>query len=109
MSAMRRTIAKRLLESKQTIPHYYVTSEIDMKPASAFREQANVADPERPKLSFNDLIVRACALALRRFPTVNSQLVENKIRTLHEIHVGVAVALPDGLIVPVIRNADQKS
>src|SRR5207249_2295061 len=101
LSSMRRTIARRLTESKQSIPHYYVTSEIDMKAAAAWREQAIAADPERPKLSLNDLIVRACALALRKFPTVNSQLMENKLRLLREINVGVAVALPEGLIVPV--------
>jgi pyruvate dehydrogenase E2 component (dihydrolipoamide acetyltransferase) len=109
LSAMRRTIARRLLESKQTIPHFYVTSEIDMEAAMALREQLHAADPERPKIPPDALVVRACALALRKFPTVNSQLVENKLRLIHDVNVGVAVALPDGLIVPVVRQADQKS
>jgi pyruvate dehydrogenase E2 component (dihydrolipoamide acetyltransferase) len=109
LSSMRRTIARRLLESKQTIPHYYVTSEIDMRAAADWRDQVNAAEPERPKLSPNDLVIRACALALRKFPAVNSQWVDGKQRFPHEIAVGVAVALPEGLIVPVIRAADQKS
>jgi pyruvate dehydrogenase E2 component (dihydrolipoamide acetyltransferase) len=109
LSPMRRTIARRLLESKQNIPHFYVTSEIDMEAAMALRDQLHAADPDRPKLPPDALVVRACALALRKFPTVNAQLAENKLRLMHEVHVGVAVALPDGLIVPVIRQADQKS
>jgi pyruvate dehydrogenase E2 component (dihydrolipoamide acetyltransferase) len=80
-----------------------------MKAAMAWREQVNAADPERLKITVNDLVVRACALALRKFPTANSQIAENKLRILQEIHIGVAVSLPVGLIVPVIRHADQKS
>lgn len=109
LSPMRRTIARRLLESKQTIPHFYVTSEIDMEAAMALREQMHAADPERPKLPPDALVVRACALALRKFPAVNSQLADGKLRVMAEVNIGVAVSLPEGLIVPVVRQADQKS
>jgi pyruvate dehydrogenase E2 component (dihydrolipoamide acetyltransferase) len=107
LSSMRRTIAKRLAESKFTAPHYYVTIEIDMDGAVALREQ--LLRGENVKVSFNDLVVKACARALTRFPTVNASWGEDKIVTHADVHVGVAVAVPDGLIVPVVRNADRKS
>jgi pyruvate dehydrogenase E2 component (dihydrolipoamide acetyltransferase) len=107
LSNMRRTIAKRLSESKFTAPHFYVTVEIAMDAAVALREQ--LLKGENQKVSFNDLVVKACAKALTRFPAVNASWGGDKIVTHGEVHVGVAVAIPDGLIVPVVRNADRKS
>jgi pyruvate dehydrogenase E2 component (dihydrolipoamide acetyltransferase) len=107
VSSMRRTIAKRLAESKFTAPHYYVTVEIDMDAAVDLREQ--IQRVEGAKISFNDLVVKACAKALTRFPMVNASWGGEKILTHAEVHVGVAVALSEGLITPVVRNADRKS
>jgi pyruvate dehydrogenase E2 component (dihydrolipoamide acetyltransferase) len=107
LSSMRRTIARRLVESKFSAPHFYVTVEIDMGPAMALREQ--VIEAAETKVSVNDLVVKACARALTRFPMVNATWAEDKIITHGQIDVGVAVALPDGLIAPVVRNADRKS
>ncbi len=105
LSNMRKTIARRLSESFFGAPHFYVTVEIDMDAAVALR--AELAQGEI-KVSYNDLIVRACALALVRFPLVNASWGGDKIVTHGEVHVGVAVALPDGLITPVVRHADRK-
>ncbi|HEY8147979.1 MAG TPA: dihydrolipoamide acetyltransferase family protein, partial [Vicinamibacteria bacterium] len=107
LSNMRKTIAKRLSESKFTAPHYYVTVEIDMDAAVDLRDQ--IQRLEEGKVSFNDLVVKACARALTRFPLVNASWGGDKIVTHAEVNVGVAVAIPDGLITPVVRNADQKS
>ena len=107
LSNMRRTIARRLTESKVGAPHFYVTVEIDMDGAVALREQILAA--EDVKVSYNDLLVKACAKALTRFPTVNASWNEDRITTHAEVNVGVAVAMPDGLIVPVVRDADRKS
>jgi pyruvate dehydrogenase E2 component (dihydrolipoamide acetyltransferase) len=107
LSGMRKTIARRLSESKVTAPHFYVTVEIAMDGAVALREQLLRA--EEIKVSFNDLVVKACAKALARFPMVNASWAEDRIATHAEVHVGVAVAIADGLIVPVVRNADRKS
>jgi pyruvate dehydrogenase E2 component (dihydrolipoamide acetyltransferase) len=109
LTGIRKTIARRLVESKQSIPHYYVTSAIDMRAAASLRSQINALRGDGPKLSYNDLIIRACALALRRFPVINAHFVENRIRTFDAAHIGIAVAIPDGLIVPVLREADRKS
>lgn len=102
---MRKTIARRLSESFFGAPHFYVTVEIDMDAAVALRAQLAAHEV---KISYNDLVVRACALALSRFPTVNASWGGDKIVTHGEVHVGVAVALPDGLITPVVRHADRK-
>jgi pyruvate dehydrogenase E2 component (dihydrolipoamide acetyltransferase) len=107
LTNMRKTIAKRLSESKFTAPHFYVTVEIDMDAAVGVREQLQRS--ENLKVSFNDLIVKACARALTRFPNVNASWATDKIVTHKDVHVGVAVAVPDGLIVPVVRNADRKA
>jgi pyruvate dehydrogenase E2 component (dihydrolipoamide acetyltransferase) len=107
LSNMRKTIAKRLSESKFTAPHYYVTVEIDMDAAVDLRDQ--IQRLEEGKVSFNDLVVKACARALTRFPLVNASWGGDKIVTHAEVNVGIAVAIPDGLITPVVRNADQKS
>ena len=107
VSGMRKTIAKRLSESKLAAPHFYVTVEIDMGHAVEVREQ--LLQGENTKVSFNDLVVKACAKALTRFPLVNASWKGDTILSHGEVHVGVAVAIPDGLITPVVRNADRKS
>jgi len=107
VSSMRKTIAKRLSESKFTAPHFYVTVEIDMGPAVDVREQ--LLKGENTKVSFNDLVVKACAKALTRFPLVNASWKGDTILSHGDVHVGVAVAIPDGLITPVVRHADRKS
>jgi pyruvate dehydrogenase E2 component (dihydrolipoamide acetyltransferase) len=103
---MRKTIARRLSESKFSAPHFYVTVEIDMDAAVAAREQLLRA--EDAKVSFNDLVLKACAKALKAFPMVNASWAGDKIVTHGDINLGVAVSLPDGLITPVVRNADRK-
>jgi pyruvate dehydrogenase E2 component (dihydrolipoamide acetyltransferase) len=107
LSGMRKTIAKRLSESKFTAPHYYVSMDVDMDAAVAAREQLLRGD--NLKVSYNDMVVKACARALTRFPIINASWAGDKIVTHAEVHLGVAVALPDGLITPVVRNADRKS
>jgi len=107
LSNMRKTIAKRLSESKFTSPHYYVTVEIDMDGAVDLRDQ--IQRLEEGKVSFNDLVVKACARALTRFPMVNASWGGDKIVTHADVNIGIAVAIPDGLITPVVRNADRKS
>lgn len=107
LSMMRKTIAKRLTESKTTAPHFYLTFEVDMKRAIDLRTSVN--SDGNAKISYNDIIVRACAFALRNHPRVNSSFAGDKIIQHGAINVGIAVALDDGLITPVIRNADMKS
>jgi len=107
VSSMRKAIAKRLSESKFTAPHYYVSMDVDMDAAVAMREQ--LVRAENTKLSYNDFVVKACAKALTRWPMVNASWAGETIATHAEVHVGVAVALTDGLITPVVRNADRKS
>lgn len=107
LSQMRKTIARRLSESKSTAPHFYLTMEITMDSAMTGRAQMNEMSPV--KISFNDMIVKAAAMALRQHPAVNSSWMGETIREWHHIHVGIAVAIEDGLIVPVVRFADQKS
>ena len=106
-SQMRKAIARRLKESKFSAPHYYLNIECDMDNAIAFRKQYNTL-PDT-KISFNDIIVKACAIALKLHPRVNSQWFEDKMRLNYHVHVGVAVGVPDGLVVPVIRFANEKS
>ena len=106
-SQMRKTIAKRLGESKFSAPHYYLNVEFDMDNAMAFRVQYNTV-PDT-KISFNDIIVKACALALRLHPQVNSQWFADRMKLNHHVHVGVAVAVEDGLVVPVVRFANEQS
>ncbi|MBA6154517.1 pyruvate dehydrogenase complex dihydrolipoamide acetyltransferase [Gelidibacter maritimus] len=106
-SQMRKVIAKRLAESKFTAPHYYLNVEFDMEKAIAFREQVN-AIPET-RISFNDMIVKACALALKLHPQVNSQWFADKMRLNNHVHIGVAVAVEDGLVVPVVKFANELS
>jgi len=107
VSQMRKTIAKRLSESKFTAPHFYLTIELDMSNAMAARKQIN----ELPdtKVSFNDMVIKAVAVALKRHPKVNSSWQGDIIRYNSHVHVGVAVAVDEGLLVPVVRFADSKS
>jgi pyruvate dehydrogenase E2 component (dihydrolipoamide acetyltransferase) len=106
-SQMRKTIARRLLESKNGAPHFYLTIEADMDAAIASRNAINMVSDV--KVSFNDLVIKACAAALRKHPRVNSSWMGDKIRLNNHIHIGVAVAVEDGLLVPVVRFADEKS
>ncbi|MCC6289122.1 MAG: pyruvate dehydrogenase complex dihydrolipoamide acetyltransferase [Chitinophagaceae bacterium] len=107
LSQMRKVIARRLSESKFSAPHFYLTMEINMDNAMAARTQMNEMSPV--KISFNDMVVKAAAMALKKHPAVNSSWMNESIRQWHHVHIGVAVAIEDGLIVPVIRFADQKS
>lgn len=106
ISQMRKAIAKRLAESKFTNPHYYETVDIDMSKSIKFREKLNAISDV--KISFNDIIVKASAVALKRHPKVNSSWLDDVIRQYNTVHVAVAVAIDDGLVTPVIRNADSK-
>ena len=106
-SQMRKTIARRLLESKNGAPHFYLTIEVDMDNAMASRIAIN--NLPDTKISFNDLVIKACAAGLRKHPRVNSSWMGDKIRINHHVHIGVAVAVEDGLLVPVVRFADQLS
>ena len=106
LSSMRKVIAKRLAESKFQAPHFYVTSEIDMQYLIEARKRINADAP--PKISFNDLIVKAAAMALRKHPFINASWLGDKIRLNGDINIGVAVAVEEGLLVPVVRHADQK-
>jgi pyruvate dehydrogenase E2 component (dihydrolipoamide acetyltransferase) len=107
LTQMRKVIARRLGESKFSAPHFYLTMEINMDNAMTARVAMNEVSPV--KISFNDMIIKASAMALRIHPDVNSSWMGEFIRQNHHIHIGSALALPDGLIVPVIRFADQKS
>lgn len=107
VSQMRKTIASRLSESKFTAPHFYLTMEISMDNVVAAR--ANINEYSEVKISMNDIIVKAAATALRKNPKVNSSWLGDKIRINHHIHVGVAMAVDEGLLVPVVRFADNKS
>jgi len=106
VSQMRKTIAGRLAESKFNAPHFYLTVEINMDKATEARAHMNkISDV---KISMNDIVVKACAASLRLHPNINSSWLGTKIRTNHHIHIGVAMAVEDGLLVPVVRFADHK-
>jgi pyruvate dehydrogenase E2 component (dihydrolipoamide acetyltransferase) len=107
VSQMRKTIAKRLSESKNGAPHFYLTMDINMDNAVALRTQLNAVLPK--KVSFNDIVIKAAALALRQNPNVNSSWLGDTIRYNDHIHIGMAVAVEDGLLVPVIKFADNKT
>src|SRR5664280_74278 len=115
LDSMRRTIAKRLIEAKQTIPHFYLTADLDIDRLVAMREEANAAAPKdkdgQPsfKLSLNDFIIKAWAVALQRIPAANAVWAEDRILRFQHSDIGVAVAIEGGLITPVIRNAEAKS
>ena len=109
LSKMQTTIAMRLAQSKFSAPHFYVTSEIAMDDAARLRQMFNEAVDKAEAISLNDLIVKAVALALTKFPEVNASWADGRIERKRDINIGIAVGLPDRLIVPVLRNADQKS
>jgi len=106
LSQMRKTIARRLTASMQEAPHFYLTRSISMEAAATWREKLNALSPT--KISFNDLIIKAVATALRKHPYLNAAWMGDHIRLYQEIHIGFAVAVDEGLIVPVIRHADRK-
>jgi pyruvate dehydrogenase E2 component (dihydrolipoamide acetyltransferase) len=107
VSQMRKVIAKRLAESKFTAPHFYVTMAVDMDKAIESRVKLNDVSPV--KISFNDIVLKAVAVALKKHPAINSSWMGDKIRVNHHVNIGVAVAIEDGLLVPVVRFADTKS
>ncbi|MFB0499621.1 pyruvate dehydrogenase E2 component (dihydrolipoamide acetyltransferase) [Mucilaginibacter sp. OAE612] len=107
VTQMRKAISRRLSESLFTAPHFYVTMSIDMDQAIVARTRMNEIAPV--KISFNDFVVKACAVALRQHPSINSSFLGDKIRTNEHVHIGVAVAVDEGLLVPVIKFADGKS
>jgi len=122
LSPMRKTIARRLTEAKQTVPHFYLTVDVDAGPLVILREDINAelaasagAGPARdggtpaPKVSLNDILVKACALALVRVPACNAQFTPDALLYHRRVDISVAVAVPDGLVTPVVRNADHKS
>ncbi|MCL5130093.1 MULTISPECIES: pyruvate dehydrogenase complex dihydrolipoamide acetyltransferase [unclassified Algibacter] len=106
-SQMRKAIAKALTNSKFSAPHYYLSVEFDMENAMSFRTQFN-SIPDT-KISYNDIVVKACALALKQHPQVNSQWFADKMRLNNHVHIGVAVAVPDGLVVPVVKFANEQT
>jgi pyruvate dehydrogenase E2 component (dihydrolipoamide acetyltransferase) len=106
VTQMRKVIARRLAESKFTAPHFYLTIEIDMDNAIASRAAINASG--EVKISYNDFVVKACGMALRKHPVINSSWLGDKIRVNQHIHIGVAISVEDGLLVPVVRFADQK-
>jgi pyruvate dehydrogenase E2 component (dihydrolipoamide acetyltransferase) len=107
VSQMRKTIARRLAESKFSAPHFYLTMSIDMDKAVESRAKLNEIAPV--KISFNDMVLKACAIALKQHPKVNSSWLGDKIRYNHHVNIGVAVAVEEGLLVPVVRFADTKT
>jgi pyruvate dehydrogenase E2 component (dihydrolipoamide acetyltransferase) len=108
LSPMRRIIAERMLLSKQTIPSYYLEMDADVSDLVCLRNKMNAREGVQ-KVTFNDFILKACGAALKLFPAVNSRWVEGGVERRAEVSVGFAVALDDGLIVPIVRNVDQKS
>lgn len=106
LTKLRQAIGRRMTESKTTVPHFYVTSEVDMGPAMALRKQINVSLPDERKVTVNDLIVKATALALREFPNLNAAFAGDKIVRYDDINVGTAVAVEGGLLTVVQKNTD---
>lgn len=106
LTGIRKTIAKRMTESKVTAPHFYVTIDVNMEPAMAFREQ--ILNASELKVSFTDIIIKAAAAALMKHPQVNGTYLGDKMRQYHYAHIGVAVALDEGLVTPIVRNCEQK-
>ena len=107
-SSMRKRIAQRLTEAKRDIPHFYLQRQLDAAPMLGFRARLNALLGDNGKVSVNDLVIKAVALALRRVPDCNASWEGDAIRKYHRVHVGVAVAIDDGLVTPVVRDADQK-
>ncbi len=108
LSRMQSTIVRRMLESKTTVPHFYLTLEIDMGAAKEMRAQVNAAWSKEERISFNDIIIRATALALMRHPDANGSYRDGGFVYHEEANIGIAVAVPNGLLVPVLKNCDTK-
>ena len=114
LSMMRKAIARRLTESKQTVPHFYLSIDVDADPLHHLREQINAdlasgaAEGQALKVSFNDLLVKACAIALTRVPECNAQFTPDAILVHRRVDISVAVAVAEGLVTPVVRDADKK-
>ncbi len=109
LSTMRKTIAARMVQSKSPIPHFTVTVEADMVAGLDLRKSLNAMEANAEKLSVNDIVIKATALALQRHPGVNAKYHDGRVRLYKRVHLGIAVAIEDGLIVPVIRDCDRKS
>ena len=109
LTQIRKTIAKRLVTSLGPIPHFFLTTEVDMERAAEARDALNKQLGDQGKVSYNDVIVKATALALVKHRACNAWFMDDHIRYWNEVHIGMAVAVEDGLITPVIRNADRKS
>jgi pyruvate dehydrogenase E2 component (dihydrolipoamide acetyltransferase) len=109
LSQMRKTIAKRLVQSIGPVPTFYLTAEVDMERAWEARSALNAVAGDTGKVSFNDIVIKATAVALAQHPACNAWWQDGAIRQWHEVHIGMAVAIPDGLITPIIRHADRKS
>jgi pyruvate dehydrogenase E2 component (dihydrolipoamide acetyltransferase) len=109
LSNMRRTITRRLTQSKQTIPHFYVTMDIDMGEVLKLRKQINAPLPKEEQVSINDMIVKACGVALRRTPNLNASFVEEGIQINPHVNVSIAVAVNSGLVAPVITDTDART
>jgi len=108
LNRMRKTIARRMTESKAAAPHFYITVEINMDDAMKMREQLNALAPEAERISVNDMVVAAAARTLARFPVLNASYREDNLEMHPQVNIGIAVALEDGLIPPVLRDADKK-
>ncbi|MBI3076818.1 MAG: 2-oxo acid dehydrogenase subunit E2 [Deltaproteobacteria bacterium] len=107
LSLMRKAIARRLIQSKAPVPHFYLTTEVDMEGCARLREAIGALG-DLPKVTYTDLIIKACAVALTRHPEVNAAFMGDKLRLYSRVRIGLAVAVEDGLITPVIRDADRK-
>ncbi len=108
LTGMRQTIGRRMVESKTTMPHFYVTVDVDMAAAMALRSQLNALLPEERKISVNDFVIKAAALALRQFPNLNATFAGDEIRIHDQVNIGIAVAREAGLVVTVVRDCDTK-
>jgi len=109
LTRLQQTMGRRMAESKAAIPHFYLTTHVDMSEALALREKLNAQAAEDTKISVNDLVIKAASLALFRFPTLNASLANNRLILHDEISICVAVAIEDGLVTPVIHNTNQKT
>jgi pyruvate dehydrogenase E2 component (dihydrolipoamide acetyltransferase) len=109
LTKLRQIIARRMTESKQTVPQFYVTAEVDMAAALSLRQQINALLPDDRRVSVNDFVVKAAALALRQYPNLNASFAGDKVMRKGRINIGIAVALEGGLITVVVKDADQKS
>ncbi|PWH20756.1 MAG: hypothetical protein DDG58_01095 [Ardenticatenia bacterium] len=108
VTPIRKTISRRMTESKQQAPHFYITMEVDMEAAVELRRQLNALLPEEEKISINDMVIKAAAIALRQYPRLNASLAGDEIHLYRRVNIGIAVALDSGLITVVVKDCDQK-